>query len=60
MKDIVLSLKSKNVQVKKTHLDPYAKVPKHGRILFLFDPVIGLVREAKKQHHKREENFLDM
>jgi hypothetical protein len=36
-------LQPKNVQVKKTHSDPYARVPKHGRMLFLFDPVIGLV-----------------
>jgi hypothetical protein len=42
----------KNVQVKKTHSDQYARVPKHGRMLFLFNPVIGL--EAKKQHHKKE------
>jgi hypothetical protein len=54
---------AKNVQVKKTHSDQYARVPKHGRMLFLFDPVIGLVEwwrhliEAKKQHHKGS-NFL--
>jgi hypothetical protein len=35
---------AKNVQVKKTHSDQYARVPKHGRMLFLFDPVKGLVK----------------
>jgi hypothetical protein len=36
-------MSSKNVQVKKTHSDQYARVPKHGSMLSLFDPVIGLV-----------------
>jgi hypothetical protein len=50
----------KKTHLKKTHLEQHARVPKHGRMLFLFDPVIGLVElwrhfiEAKKQHHKRE------
>jgi hypothetical protein len=35
--------RAKNVQVKKTHSDQYARVPKHGGMLFIFHPVIGLV-----------------
>jgi hypothetical protein len=37
------TLTSKNIQVKKVQSDQYARVPKHGRMLTLFDPVIGLV-----------------
>jgi hypothetical protein len=33
---------SKNVQVKRVHSDQYARVSKHGRMLALFHPVIGL------------------
>jgi hypothetical protein len=33
----------KDIQVKKTHSDKYARVPKHGGSLSLFATVIGLV-----------------
>jgi hypothetical protein len=51
---------SKNIQVKKVQSDQYARVPNYGRMLSLFDPVLGLVElghhfiEAKKQTLKRE------
>jgi hypothetical protein len=34
---------AKDVQVKKVQSDQYAGVLKHGRMLALFDPVLGLV-----------------
>jgi hypothetical protein len=40
----VCSESAKNIQVNKTHFDQYARVPKHGKMLSLFDPVIGLVK----------------
>jgi hypothetical protein len=48
------------VEWKKMHSDQYARVPKHGRMLSLFDPVVDLVElwrhfiEAKKQFLLKE------
>jgi hypothetical protein len=35
-------LGQKNVQEKNTPSDQYARVSKHGKMLFLFDPVIDI------------------
>jgi hypothetical protein len=51
VKVIRVSVLAKNVRVKKVQSDQYARVPKHGRMLSLFDPVIGLVELC---HHLTE------